>query len=644
MSIRVLTAGAVAGLSVCAWAATAAAAPSYAAFGRLPAVQSVAISPDGQAVAMVGGATDRRLLTISTIDQPNPVSIDLGSVRAYNVRWAGDGYILVEVTKHEKPSWSKFSYNFTRDLIIDRKGGLKGWLLNNSPETALLVNGRTVYKVIGGDKPVAFVRGLDSRVRGATNDTRFAENHDTTQSAIFKVDVATGKGSVVDRSEAWNWAFDNNGEARAKVDSANSAIVLSARGKGQSGWRTLSTAKDRALGLIGYSDPEDTLYWYQEDGENGATRYRKTNLADGTTTMIETSGPLDVTFDPHNGQAIGMVDDGAEKWTDAKLAAADAALSKAFKGRAVDLISWSADRGRIVVRVASPDQPASWYLFEPGRKELSPIGDEYPELKDAALGKKTFFRYAARDGLSIPAYLHMPPTGGKDLPLIVLPHGGPNANDGPGFDYEAQFLASRGYAVLQPQFRGSTGYGYALRKAGHQEWGGKMQTDLIDGINHLAKEGVIDPRRVCIVGASYGGYAALQSMTAFSDTYRCGVSVNGISDPGQMVVQEGRIFGNVNKSDMLQDLGSNAEEIARITPANFVTNVKGPILLVYSSQDTTVQPDQSKRMHEKLKASGKDSTLVEVAGDDHYMMSAASRIQMLGAVETFLAKNLPVTP
>jgi cephalosporin-C deacetylase-like acetyl esterase len=170
--------------------------------------------------------------------------------------------------------------------------------------------------------------------------------------------------------------------------------------------------------------------------------------------------------------------------------------------------------------------------FSAGTADI--VWEQYPDLAGATLGEVRTISYQARDNATIPAYVTIPPgVKPENLPLVVLPHGGPEARDYPTFDWQAQFLATRGYAVLQPQFRGSTGFGEEYRKAGYRQWGGVMQNDITDGVKALIEQGLADPRRICIFGASYGGYAALAGAAFTPGLYACAVSVNGISDlPG----------------------------------------------------------------------------------------------------------------
>jgi dipeptidyl aminopeptidase/acylaminoacyl peptidase len=260
--------------------------------------------------------------------------------------------------------------------------------------------------------------------------------------------------------------------------------------------------------------------------------------------------------------------------------------------------------------------------------------------------------YAARDGLDIPAYLTLPPgvTDPSGLPLVVLAHGGPASRDVAGFDWWAQALASRGYAVLQANFRGSTGYGRAFLEAGYGEWGRKMQTDLSDGVRWLAAEGIIDPARVCIVGASYGGYAAMAGLTLDSDVYRCGVSVAGVSDLRRMVnweAEQARHKNNQTVRYWNRFMGAarlNDRALDALSPAFLAASVDSPLLLIHGRDDTVVPIEQSRVMAEALRRAGKPVEFVELPGEDHWLSRSATRQQMLAETVRFLEVNNPAGP
>ena len=235
----------------------------------------------------------------------------------------------------------------------------------------------------------------------------------------------------------------------------------------------------------------------------------------------------------------------------------------------------------------------------------------------------------------------------QGLPLIVLAHGGPAARDVLGFDWWAQAIASRGYAVLQPNFRGSTGYGRDFLEAGYGEWVRKMQPDLSDGVRWLAGQGVIDPARVCIVGASYGGYAALAGPTLDRGVYRCAVSVNGVSDLRRMVDREARMRAeDENAAVRYWNRFMGAERLGdrsldERSPFRLAEQADAPILLIHGRDDTVVPVEQSRLMAQALRRAGKPVELVELDGEEHWLSRSSTRLQMLTALMAFLLEHNP---
>jgi dipeptidyl aminopeptidase/acylaminoacyl peptidase len=259
-----------------------------------------------------------------------------------------------------------------------------------------------------------------------------------------------------------------------------------------------------------------------------------------------------------------------------------------------------------------------------------------------------FIHYAAADGTSIPAFLTLPSgRPQKNLPLVVLPHGGPLARDAPGFDWWSQAIASRGYVVLQPEFRGSDGFGWKHAQAGFGEWGRKMQTDLSDGVRFLAAQGLIDPKRVCIVGGSYGGYAALAGPTLDRGVYRCSVSIAGISDPKSFLRW---VDHRVSGSDPLplrfwnRFMGVKDDDdpkLAEISPLVHAADADAPILLIHGTDDTVVPIAQSEDMEDALKAAGRPVSFVKLKSEDHWLSRSETREQMLAATVQFLEQYNP---
>jgi dipeptidyl aminopeptidase/acylaminoacyl peptidase len=293
-----------------------------------------------------------------------------------------------------------------------------------------------------------------------------------------------------------------------------------------------------------------------------------------------------------------------------------------------------------VVKVSSASGPPVYYLVDFQTHTAEIVGEEYPALATAKLGEVSTISYKARDGQDIPAYLTLPPGAEPHgLPLVVLPHGGPESRDYPTFDWWAQFLASRGYAVLKPQFRGSTGFGEAFRKAGYRQWGGLMQDDVSDGVAAMISRGIADPKRVCIVGASYGGYAALAGAAFTPSLYKCAVSINGVSNLPEMLGYLLRREGPV--SYWREHVGDSFDPaLVAKSPGHAAQGITAAILLMHATNDTVVPFRQSEGMARALKFENKPAELIELRAEDHWLSQGETRIRMLRALEKFLAANL----
>ena len=321
-----------------------------------------------------------------------------------------------------------------------------------------------------------------------------------------------------------------------------------------------------------------------------------------------------------------------------------AALERTFPGRFLDIESRSADNKRIIVEADGASAPTVYYLVDYGAKSADIVGEQYPGLVDKPQGTVRRFEYAARDKYALFGYLTIPPGAEeKNLPLVVLPHGGPESDDTPWFDWWSQFLASRGYAVLRPQFRGSTGLGDAHRLAGRGQWGLRMQDDVTDGVKALIAQGIADPKRVCIVGASYGGYAALAGAAFTPDLYACAVSVAGVSDLSEMLAWNEKMSSEESDSFFYwrDSIGDSLDSrITENSPARSARTIRAPILLLHGTNDSVVPFAQSEMMANALKAAGKPYQLMALEGEDHWLSSSATRIRMLSEIEKFLAANL----
>ncbi len=248
-------------------------------------------------------------------------------------------------------------------------------------------------------------------------------------------------------------------------------------------------------------------------------------------------------------------------------------------------------------------------------------------------------QYKARDGLEIEGVLTTPKRKeAKNLPFVVMPHGGPWGHDSLTYDYWAQFLASRGYVVLQPNFRGSTGYGTEFIEKGKGQMGFAMQDDISDGVKWAVEKGIADPKRVCIVGASYGGYAAMWGIAKDPDLYRCAISISGVAALRREVNDFGNsLHGKLYKTqwqEMTPDFNA-------VSPINAIAKIKAPLMLIHGKRDVTVDHVQSEKMHSAMNKARKQVEFVSLPLADHYFARQADRVILLSAMERFLAKHNP---
>lgn len=311
----------------------------------------------------------------------------------------------------------------------------------------------------------------------------------------------------------------------------------------------------------------------------------------------------------------------------------------------VTLVNMSANGARWLLHVDGPRDPGDYYLYEPATASLEPIARAYPSIDLDGLSSTETVSYAGSDGTQLWGYVTHRPSAGL-APMVVLPHGGPESRDYYGYEAYAQFLASRGYVVFQPNFRGSLGFGRAFADAGRRQWGRRMQDDITEGVRHLIAAGGIDPARICIVGASYGGYAALAGAALTPELYRCAISIAGVSDlQVALRTERGEGGSSMNYQYWLRSIGDPAsmrEQLIATSPRQQAARITAPVLLMHGEVDETVPILQSELMERALDAAGKPTRLIRFEGENHYwnQWSRENRLTLFRETEAFLAQHL----
>jgi len=365
-------------------------------------------------------------------------------------------------------------------------------------------------------------------------------------------------------------------------------------------------------------------------------------------------------FDPTSGRLAGFSQSAEEMTytlTDQRLAHFYDLAKNAAESSAVKIVSVADDPHRMLIHVTGREDTGGYYLVDFGNGSSIALGEDYPGVPTDWIANQEEYSYHAADGTEISALLTLPPKPeAHALPLVVLPHDGPQGHDEAGFNWLAQALASRGYLVLQPNYRGSDGHGMDFMTAGFSEWNGKMLTDLADGVQDLVRQGLADPHRVCYVGTGFGGYAALKA-AAQPDT-RCAVSINGITDVAGYVAWK---QSNAPKPDtddfsslipdpntprgFVPDPGSRQSLTSYVGHAAndsiAASDLHAPVLLIDADGDPIVPAGQTHRLRDALQAANRPVTDVELDDHSHDITTQAARLSVLQAVTDFLAKQNP---
>jgi len=476
---------------------------------------------------------------------------------------------------------------------------------------------------------------------------------------LYRVDLDTGELQIAahGRQDSDAWLIGPTGEVVARSlynEKAGSWQILA----GKDGDRVLAAGHNDfgGAGTLYLGRTADTVLVELPTGESGEERgayeYREFSLTgDPAKPLPDIADMTSPRIDPVSRLWIGQKLENDEQG-DTFFAPAQEArwrgTRKAFPKNIIHLESWSADFSRLIVMTDGGDDSGTHWLVDIAKHAAVPVGSSYPLVKPEDVGSVQMVEWHAADGLKLHGVLTLPP--GRDpkaLPLVVFPHGGPEARDYPGFDWWAQAFAARGYAVFQPNFRGSAGYGAAFRNAGLGQWGRKMQTDISDGVAGLASQGIVDPKRACIMGGSYGGYAALAGVTVQHGLYRCAVSVAGVADLGDFLTYSHKLAGSQSstmrywKGFMGVTSSWSTSELRPITPSELADHADAPILLIHGKDDTVVPFDQSETMESALKHAGKPVEFVQMQNEDHWLSREETRIEMLKAAVAFVEKNNP---
>ncbi len=606
--------------------------PPLEVFGNLPEVEHVDLSPDGAHAAMVASRAGKRYLVDLDLRTEKTVAQPLGDIRVRDVFWVGNRHVaLVKSWTSTANIYSIFKNDVFSVNLQDMATGKSRQLFDGMAAEG-------IDPIVTGDVHVVKDE-RDYRVTASTFSTAnegnylfysFGANDNQTRQIDFAGRnviewVLTPEGKPQARSEydfdrkIWRLRFRSGRDWTGGVDIPSTIDVPDIRGLGRDGKSVIVFQDGKGLTEVS---------------------------PDGGTTDIPTPAYFSSLFHPVTGRFNGVASHGgwvSYDFLDPEMKTLPDKVAKALPGYRTRFTAFAEQPQKVIVYSEGPGDPGSYTFIDFTTGEAVPVGSTYPDIPEAWVPVKQAIKYKAADGLEVEAYLTLPPgRDAKALPLIVLPHGGPEARDDLSFEWDVAAYASRGYAVLQPNFRGSAGYGEDFLAAGYGEWGRKMQSDLSDGVHYLAQGGLVDAGRVCIVGYSYGGYAALAG-AALDKAYRCAASYAGISDlPAFVSFISSKTYSDASFSSLYirRYLGDEANW-PLISPIRHAADVTIPVLILHGKDDTVVPFAQSAAMRDALKAAGKPVEFVELKGEDHHLSRADTRLKMLMAIVGFVEKHNP---
>ena len=626
--------------------------PSIETYALDPTISDMQLSPNGEMIAYTMWSGDTRGLVVQEIGATKPLQLlDLTENKLRGYKFLDNKYLIIYRSETVRFANYLGEYEYWSALALNIETGNNAMLLSNRSNTRDLSWPQLrLDNILGPAEEEGHV------LMAADSIDRSREN----RLSLFSVDLETGRGTLVERGERETYRIFAGPEEKiyGRFDYSNfdqSQSIWSALGDE---WKQISQRDTSSpnLTFTGFTPDRESLVFMRHDSE-GFDIGVSMDLVTGDTdaTIFEKEGTDISAFFKHwHQQVLGVRYAGLQpsyKYYDDRLDNHVQALVDSFSGSSVTVLDVTEDFQKVLVRVQGNDSSGSYFLSEwdDNAASLTNLASMYPDIPISELGYIHAMDMTMSDGLDIPVLLTIPSGIEKpeNLPAIMMPHGGPFSHDRVGFHYRAQYFANRGYLVIQPNFRGSSGFGRDFSLAGRGEWGGKMQDDLTDVVIGLSDMGVIDSDRVCIMGGSYGGYAALAGGAFNPDLYQCVVAIAPVSDLPRMLDEEesGRGGGHwvVDYWDsQINGRGEDRADIAaEISPVNFAKNFTAPVLLVHGDDDTVVPIRQSQVMESALKRADKEVEMVRLREDDHYLSYQETRLQALSAISEFMDKHMP---
>lgn len=639
--------------------AVTAAPPPVEHFTRLPTIDSVEISPSGRRLAVLAfNKQGRRILTVMNLDpvsEPRLVG-GFGDADIEWARWVNDDRLVYEASQPGAVVSDGGAGTFAVNHDGTESLQLIAWVYAMSEtktaiRSRILPYGWYLHSTVDDGSANVFV---GRRVNDAGGDLK--------QRQLARLDTRTGLLTPLSQGfpdGVLNWWLDAAQEVRLVSSYVGGRTKIHWRRSGSDSW-------EQVADFDPLTEPGFTPWLIDRNGDilvtgriasdaSGVYRFDPVARRVDPAPLVGVAGfdlRPQAKRDGQTGQLVGIdfvAHQRMSYWFDEKIEAIQRGIDAALPaGRTNTLYCGRCESTRFfVIRSSSDRQPGEYFLFDRQKTSLQRLGLARPWIDEATQATRTYHRVKARDGLPLPVYVTHPHGAAKDkpLPTVMVVHGGPWVRGSNlGWDAEAQFLASRGYRVLEPEFRGSEGYGFRHSRAGWKEWGNAMQHDLADVVQWAAQQGLVDAARACLMGGSYGGYAALMAPIITPGVYQCAASFAGVTDIKLMyditwsdTSADARRYG---MPTLIGDPVKDAELLERASPLARVGELKIPILLAHGAADRRVPIDHAKKFVAAAQRAGATLDVVYYSGEGHGFFDPANHTDYLGRLEAFLAKAL----
>ena len=602
-------------------------------FSELP-ISKYQLSPLGGKIAYFAPRQGRLVLVVQNLDGGDPKLVPpwADELELVDFFWKAENVVVFTVHMTLKRPQFRIKTTETRQIAYDLSGNKVYWLgkPKRGSYTFASQHERVVDRLM--NDPDHLLLELDFELDAYPS--------------VYKTNVRTGKRKIYHKQKSGinNWHSDDQGLIRAGFGFKVRSSKLNIRYRGKNNeWQNF-TRED----LLNYEfvdlGPEPGQLYMMANNEHGTRSMLLVDVESRRSVKTLFSHPeVDIDsmrYHPATGKVIGVeyTDDFRRyEYFDRDFSIVQRSLEKALPGKVVAVTDKSRDANVYMVLAYDDQDPGQYYVYDRDNRQLNYFASHRSNIDPELSSKTQRVNIPVADGRQIPAYLTLPDADGEPRPAVVLPHGGPSARDSADWDYLSQFLASRGYVVIKPNFRGSTGYGRSFADKGRLQWGGLMQQDVTDTTLWLVEQGYAIADKICIAGISYGGYAAMMGLIQQPQLYKCGVSVNGVMDLPSLKSKDRNFVGG---RDWTKRMGLEGDKDANVSPQQQAKRIIDPVLLIASTNDARISYRQTKRLHKTLKRMKRDTTYVELDTGTHYMLNSESRHGMLVALEQFLDIHL----